>query len=185
VPHSHSRTRARHKILPAIAVVGGLSLLAGVVFAVMGGRHHAAPGAVASRPAAEPAFTPLAAGPSSAPRSARTASSPAPGATRAAGQAAQLAVVPHTVTTYTGSGIETTPSFTTTASWQLGYSFNCTQFGAPARAEITEGPGADTILVNEKTLTAKGRVQVSGQAGSHYLKVNTACSWTVKVVDQP
>jgi len=76
--------------------------------------------------------------------------------------------------------------FTTTAAWQLLYSFNCSEFGAPARAEVAEGdrvrPGK--VLVNTRTLRTEGSIRVNGDAGSHYLQVNSPCSWVVKVVDR-
>jgi hypothetical protein len=136
----------------------------------------ATPTRSARGPATEPTVTPT-----------RSAAGPAPvtGSPRATGTggAAKLAVVPGTVTTYSGSGTETTPQFTTTANWQIAYSFNCSQFGEPAQAEIVEDPGSGPILLNLMTLTTQGSVQVSGSAGPHDLEVNSPCSWTVKVID--
>jgi hypothetical protein len=104
---------------------------------------------------------------------------------RRPGAAASLPVIPHTVATYSGSGSQSTPVFTTTAGWQLVYSFNCSEFGTPARAEVVEGdrvrPGR--VLVNIRTLRADGRTRVTGDAGSHHLLVDSPCSWVVKVVD--
>jgi predicted CxxxxCH...CXXCH cytochrome family protein len=33
------------------------------------------------------------------------------------------------VVTFHGSGIQTTPSFTVTATWQLAYALDCSSFG--------------------------------------------------------
>jgi hypothetical protein len=180
---------SRRRVLTALGVIGGLCILLGVIIAIAGGTDHAAPVATASHAAAEPKVTPLsplssATGSSSSGVSSSPASS-LPG--KGSEAAPTLAAVPHTIATYSGSGIETTPEFTTTATWQLAYSFNCSQFGGPARAEVVEEGGSHPgkVLLNESTLRAEGRTRIYGDPGSHYLKINSPCSWVVKVVDQP
>jgi hypothetical protein len=190
----------RHKFVTAFGVVGSLSIIIGVVVAVTGGgQGAAAPSAALSSPAAEPTVTPLSpalgssatarssgAASASANRSSASANRSSASANRSPGAAAKLAVAPNTVTTYSGSGIETTPKFTTTATWQLAYSFNCSEFGQPTEVQVEEDGGSDLnrALLNEKTLKTEGSTPVHDDAGSHYLKVNTACSWSVKVVDE-
>lgn len=176
----------RRRALTTLGILGGLCAMVGIVFAVAGGGHPATSATTSPRPHVEPTVMPTspARGPSSSP-----ASSPPAGSLSAKrpGAAASLPVILHTVATYSGSGNQTTPAFTTTSGWQLVYSFNCSEFGTPARAEVVEGDRVrlGKVLVNTKTLRADGRTRVTGDAGSHYLLVNSACSWVVKVVDLP
>ena len=161
------------------------ALVAVVAVLVAGCGHQVAPAATASRVPAEPTVTrvPPAGEPSLSSRSSPpTRSSPV----LRSGAAASLAVVPHTVTTYSGSGNQNTPSFTTTSAWQLAYSFNCSEFGGPTRVEVVEGEDAHSgkLLVSTRTLKAEGSTRIDGNPGSHYLEINSPCSWVVKVVDQ-
>lgn len=192
-PQPRASWPRRHKLVTALAVIGSLSVLIGVVVAVSGGGQRAAAPDAASRVAAEPTVTPLspAIGSSAAARSsdgAGSASAPRPSgaATRSSGAAAKLVVVPNTVATYSGSGIETTPTFTTTATWQLAFSFNCSEFGEPAKVQVDEDGGSDSgrVLLSKSTLKTAGSTRVYDDTGSHYLKVDSPCSWIVKVVDE-
>ena len=200
----------RRRTLTTLGILGGLCVLVGIILAATGGGHQststattprsqeatstataprsqeATSTATAPHPRVEPTVTSSspAREPSSSP-----ASSPPAGSSpvRRPGAAASLPVIPRTVATYSGSGNQTTPVFTTTATWQLVYSFNCSEFGTPARAEVVEGDGVrpGKVLVNTRTFRAEGSTHVNGDAGSHYLQVNSPCSWAVKVVDQP
>jgi hypothetical protein len=192
---------SRRRVLTALGVIGSLCVLLGIILAVTGGGHRAAPVATASHAAAESAVTPVspavssssashaAAEPAVTPLSsaASSSSSASSSSIKGSGAAPSLAAVPHTVATFSGSGVETTPTFTTTATWKLAYSFNCSHFGGPARAEVIEKGGSQSgrVLLNESTLRAEGSTRVHGDPGLHYLRINSPCSWIVKVVDQP
>jgi hypothetical protein len=190
--------RNRKRVLTALGVVGSLCVLAGIGLAVAGGTHGgvgedlatptttAPNAAVESTFRVEPTVTPV---PAAREGSSSPRSSPSVGSSpvKRSGIPADLAAAPNTVTTYSGSGNQATPVFTTTAAWQLAYSFNCSAFGTPAIAEVVEIEGAHSsrILVHARVLEAKGNARVHGDPGPHYLKMVSPCSWVVKVVDQP
>jgi len=170
-----------HKFLTALGVVGSLSLLTGVIVAVAGGGDQATtPTAAGSNPAAAPTAAPFSPAAISSPT--KHSSAPKP-SSRAA---TKIAVTPDLVSTYSGFGLQITPRFTTSATWQLQYSFNCSGFRGPPKVKVTEGGGSDSnrVLLNETVFDAAGGTEVYDDAGSHYLKVDSLCSWTVKVVDE-
>ena len=95
------------------------------------------------------------------------------------------AAVARTVTTFSGSGTESTAPFTVTANWAVAYSFDCSDFGYKGNFIIMEdGSFTGAMDVNVLALKKSGSSYAYNDAGAHYLKVTTECSWTVKVVDE-
>ena len=90
------------------------------------------------------------------------------------------------VATFTGSGTRTTRRFTVTATWQLAYSFNCLA-GRPGKFQVFEDGGSHLkgVMVNDRSASFDASTRVHGDGGSHYLKINSECTWEVKVFDEP
>ncbi len=116
------------------------------------------------------------------------ASSSAP-ASPAAVQATHSAraVAARTVATFTGSGIQNTAKFTVTATWKLVYSFNCSAFGGSGNFQVDEDGGSDFsgVSVNDLAASKSASTWAYNDSGTHYLAVNSECSWKLKVVDEP
>lgn len=90
------------------------------------------------------------------------------------------------VATFTGSGTRTTRRFTVTATWQLAYSFNCSA-ERPGKFQVFEDGGShlNRVMVNDLSTSFDASTQAHDDGGSHYLKINSKCTWEVKVVDEP
>lgn len=91
-----------------------------------------------------------------------------------------------TVATFSGSGIQNTAKFTVTDTWKLSYSFDCSGFGSSGNFIVNEDGGSDFngASVNELGSGKSGSTYAYGDAGTHYLQVNSECSWNVKVIDE-
>ncbi len=150
----------RHKILTALAGFAAFWFIVAVTIVAASGGD----GPVASTAAQAPETSPPAASssPAAAPEAART------------------------VATFSGSGQQNTPQFTVTATWKLDYSFNCASFGQVGNFQVYEDGGNDFSLSVNDLATSKGAsTWAYSDAGSHYLQVNSECSWTMKVIDEP
>jgi hypothetical protein len=79
-----------------------------------------------------------------------------------------------------GSGITTTPNFTTPAEWQIQWSYDCSKFGTTGNFIVM----SEDFQANVNQLGAGGTdaTYVHGDPGTHSLQINSECSWTVKVV---
>lgn len=120
---------------------------------------------------------------SSAANTATQAAAPStPAATTAAPSPSPTPTV-HTVATYSGSGIENTPKFTVTDTWKLAYSFDCSTFGYAGNFQVFEDGGLN-VLTNDLAVSKSASTMQYSDAGTHYLEINSECSWTVKVVDE-
>lgn len=108
--------------------------------------------------------------------------------TQAAAPAARstAAAKPVIVATFTGSGAQKTPQFTTTATWALSYAFDCSSFGYKGNFVVLTDGGSDFsgASVNDLAMSKSAVTYAYDDAGTHYLEVNSECSWTVKVIDQ-
>jgi len=82
-----------------------------------------------------------------------------------------------------GSGGKNTPKFTTGADWTIHYSFNCAGFGSKGNFQIYvyDGTSLGAVGVNDLAAKGSGTAPIYGDSGSHYLTVNSECSWTVSV----
>lgn len=99
--------------------------------------------------------------------------------------AAKAAAVATTVATFSGDGIQATPQFTVTPSWRLDYSFDCSSFGYAGNFIIMEDGGlAGAMDVNALAMSKAGSSYAYNDAGQHYIKVDSECSWTLKVIDE-
>jgi len=114
-----------------------------------------------------------------APASAAPAPAPAPASSSPAGSSG-------TVATFSGSGIKNTPQFTVSDTWELEYSYDCSDDGGSGNFIVDEDGGSDLngAGVNELGAGGSSSTMVYGDAGTHYLSINSECSWTVKVVDE-
>ncbi|HUZ24348.1 MAG TPA: hypothetical protein VMV07_11365 [Streptosporangiaceae bacterium] len=127
--------------------------------------------------------TPAASG-SPAPPSA--ASSPA---AASPAQSAPAAVQKKTLARFSGSGIQNTARFTVPGSgdWELKWSYDCSSFGSQGNFQVGEDNGNDFngANVNELGTGGHGITHVYGDAGRHYLSVDSECSWSMVAVSQP
>lgn len=152
----------RHRVLTVI----GAFLLLVIVISVAASHGGKTPSAV---PAASNNKAPAGSGAQPHADSPQVATVPSPATT-----------VSHVVLTESGVGIKQTARFTTDADWDLTYSYNCSKFGSTGNFIVSDD--TDMPLVNE--LNEKGSsVTHQHSSGSHYLSVNSECSWTIKVTN--
>jgi hypothetical protein len=165
-PRRRKSWPARHKVLTVLGGVIGLIVVISVASAAANGSH---PSASSTAP---PATQAAAAATSSA--------TPSPTHSAAAARA-------RTVATFTGSGTEKTPRFTATDTWKLTYSFNCAEFGQSGNFQVFEDGGSDFngVEVNDLAMSKSASTWAYNDGGTHYLEVNSECSWKVKVIDEP
>lgn len=127
--------------------------------------------------------TPSASG-SSAPSSA--ASSPA---AASPAQPAPVVFKKKTLARFSGSGIQNTARFTVPGSgnWELKWRYDCSSFGTQGNFQVGEDNGNDFsgANVNELGTGGHGITHVYGDAGSHYLSVDSECSWSMVAVSLP
>lgn len=114
---------------------------------------------------------------------AAAASSGSPRAAAGAPPAHAAAAKPVTVATFTGSGAQKTAPFTVPASWRLDYSFDCSGFGYKGNFVVLTDSGSDYngATVNDLAMSKAAVTYAYGDAGTHYLDVNSECSWKIKV----
>jgi hypothetical protein len=90
---------------------------------------------------------------------------------------------PKTLLTLKGSGIKKSATFTTGDEWILKYTYDCSNFGSSGNFQVylyTDGTMGG-VLVNELAAKGNDTAPQHGDAGSHYLEMNSECSWTVTV----
>lgn len=123
----------------------------------------AAPAAVEGSPAPPSTLPPTSASPTTAPAAPST----------------------HVVLKVSGSGIKNTKTFTTGDAWSIAYSFNCASFGSKGNFVVTVYDGEDLTDLPVNELAEKGSdvTYEHGESGSHYLQINSECSWKVTVTD--
>jgi hypothetical protein len=90
------------------------------------------------------------------------------------------------VATFSGSGIKNTPTFTVGATWKLDYTYDCADAGGSGNFIVDEDGGNDMTgaSVNELGASGSSSTWVYNDAGTHYLEVDSECSWTMKIVDE-
>lgn len=100
--------------------------------------------------------------------------------------AAPAKAVVKTVATFSGYGIENTPRFTVTDTWKLDYSFSCSNYGYAGNFQVYEDGGNDFggVSVNDLAMSKSSSTWAYSDGGTHYLEINSECSWTVKVIDE-
>ncbi len=88
-----------------------------------------------------------------------------------------------TVLSLHGSGIKNTAKFTTGDNWTIHYTYNCAGFGGKGNFAVTTYTGGelDDVVVNDLGRKGDSTAPVYDAPGSHYLSINSECSWTIKV----
>ncbi|MGH3291143.1 MAG: helix-turn-helix domain-containing protein [Trebonia sp.] len=89
-----------------------------------------------------------------------------------------------TIATFSGSGIENTPKFTVPDTWKLDYSFDCSNFGYKGNFQVYEDGGFSGLTVSDLAMSKSGSTYAYDDAGTHYLEINSECSWQVQVIDE-
>ena len=100
-------------------------------------------------------------------------------------QPASRPVRPHVIARFAGSGIENTPRFRTSGTWLLRWSYNCANFGQPGNFAVLEDGEAGGVAVNELGTHGHGKTYGYGDAGRHYLEVDSECHWSMKIIGSP
>ena len=135
---------------------------------------HTPAAAAATAPATSPAAVSSAAS-AAAGTPSGTASPPAAGG-------------PGVLARFSGSGAKTTRRFTVPGSgnWELKWSYDCASLGSKGHFAVTEDQAGTTgVTVNELGLHGRGVTHAYGDAGRHYLVVNSECGWRLTAVGQP
>src|ERR1700733_6700677 len=154
---------ARHKVLTGLIAFGAI-----VIIAIAANAAGSSSSSTDAAGVATTAPTPPSAAATAAPSSAAATTAPAA----------------HTVATYSGSGIENTPQFTVTDTWKLDYSFDCSDFGSSGNFIVMEDGTFGAMSVNGLAMSKSGSSYAYNDAGTHYLEINSECSWTVKIIDE-
>ena len=95
---------------------------------------------------------------------------------------------PGVLARFSGSGAKTTRRFTVPGSgnWELKWSYDCASLGSKGHFAVTEDQAGTTgVTVNERGLHGRGVTHAYGDAGRHYLVVNSGCAWRLTAVGQP
>jgi hypothetical protein len=109
----------------------------------------------------------------------------APAQPPAKAAAAPVPLKAKTVATFSGSGVQSTPPFTVTSTWRLDYKFDCSSFGYKGNFIVMEDGGLTGAMdVNALAMTKSGTSYAYNDAGQHYIKVDSECAWTLKVIDE-
>jgi hypothetical protein len=99
--------------------------------------------------------------------------------------AAKAAAVAKAVATFSGSGTQSTPPFTVTSTWRLDYKFDCSSFGYKGNFLVMEDGGFGGAMdVNTLAMSKAGTSYAYNDAGQHYIKIDSECSWSIKVIDE-
>jgi len=103
--------------------------------------------------------------------------------------AARAAATGRVLATFTGNGIETTARFTVPRSgnWELKWSYSCASLGSRGNFIVDEDNDSNLngVAVNELGTGGSGITHAYGDAGSHYLDVNSECDWSMSAVSLP
>jgi hypothetical protein len=161
---------------PYALLVASVAFTGVVAGMLIGSRvhSHTPAAAAATAPATSPAAVSSAAS-AAAGTPSGTASPPAAGG-------------PGVLARFSGSGAKTTRRFTVPGSgnWELKWSYDCASLGSKGHFAVTEDQAGTTgVTVNERGLHGRGVTHAYGDAGRHYLVVNSECAWRLTAVGQP
>lgn len=118
-------------------------------------------------------------------------SAAASGAPAAAGSPAAAApattappAAPKVIASFTGSGIENTAKFSAPSDYTVNWSYSCAAFGQSGNFIVSGDGGSDFggASVDELGNGGHGTTHVYGDAGSHYLGIDSECSWSIQVI---
>jgi hypothetical protein len=167
-PRTLRRRRTRRRTLrnALYGISAGIFAIVILSIALSGGSQPPPAPASAAGPAASASAT-------AAPAEAAPPPAPAP--------------VPRVLATFTGSGIQNTTQFTIggDGNWNLDWTYNCAAFGTSGNfivGEDQDGLDPSGVNVNELGNGGTGTAHAYGDAGLHFLDVNSECSWTMKVI---
>ena len=162
--------KKKHTVRNVFLGIGGGFVALIVIGAVAsGGKNTSTSTATSSTTGAAPGAAPAA----------------APATSAAAAPTAQAVPAKTVVLKLSGSGTKNTKTFTTGADWSIAYTFDCSSFGSQGNFQVmvyTDGQIADAP-VNALSANGNDTTYEHSAAGSHYLEVNSECSWTVTVTD--
>ena len=96
-------------------------------------------------------------------------------------------VQPQTVMSLSGSGSKSTQIFTVGNSWQMNWSYDCSNFGDQGNFQVfiytSDGSMSfDNAPVNEEGMSGSD-IEYYHTGGSYYIEVNSECNWKVTVQD--
>jgi hypothetical protein len=94
---------------------------------------------------------------------------------------------PQTVMNLSGTGTKSTQTFTVNNSWQMQWSYNCSNFGDQGNFQVfiytSDGSMSfDNEGVNEEGMSGSD-TEYYHTGGTYYLEVNSECSWNITVQD--
>jgi hypothetical protein len=95
---------------------------------------------------------------------------------------------PGVLARFSGSGAQTTRRLTVPGSgnWELKWSYDCASLGSQGNFAVTEKQADATgVTVNQLGLHGRGVTHAYGDAGRHYLVVNSECAWRLTALGQP
>jgi hypothetical protein len=176
-PPRQQRARSpRRRTLVTAAITAG-ALILGIIIGSAGssGKSSAASPAPTATVTVTATATATAAHSKASPAKAPAPASKAPASTTTS-----------VVATFSGSGIKNTPTFTVSATWKLDYTYDCADAGGSGNFIVDEDGGNDMTgaSVNELGASGSSSTWVYNDAGTHYLEVDSECSWTMKIVDE-
>lgn len=110
---------------------------------------------------------------------------PASDVSAAPSTSSQPAAAPQTLLDISGQGTKQTQKFTTAGDWTLSYSYDCSKFGSEGNFQTftynDDGSmDSDDIGVNRLGTSGSDTMNYY-DAGTHYLSINSECSWRVTV----
>ena len=111
---------------------------------------------------------------------------PAP-VTEPAQQPAPAPTQPQTVLDVSGSGTKSTQTFTVNDSWQMKWSYDCSNFGYQGNFQVAVydadgSPSMQNVDVNQLGMSDSD-TEYYHTGGTFYLEVNSECNWHVTVQD--
>jgi hypothetical protein len=137
--------------------------------------------------AATVGLSPVAAQSSAAVASTASAS---PGPSASATPSSTVRQDPYTHVLYAGSGKPGngggyTAIFTARSDWSISYTYDCSNMGRPGEFMVFEQGGPRNGAMPVMVLGRKGAAVYfeHGDAGRHYLAIESLCSWTIGVAD--
>ena len=86
-----------------------------------------------------------------------------------------------------GSGTKSTQTFTVGNSWQMNWSYDCSNFGDQGNFQVfiytSDGSMSfDNAPVNEEGMSGSD-TEYYHAGGSYYIEVNSECNWKITVQD--
>jgi len=91
---------------------------------------------------------------------------------------------PQVLFSASGSGTKSTQTFTVPKSWQLDWSYDCSNFGSQGNFVVSVYNADGSPSYNNTTVNQLGKsgsdTEYYHTGGTFYFEINSECSWTVK-----